>query len=173
MSKVTKRDNTALDKEISLLLNSCMSSSLKRRCRNQYSNGVGLPLTAWMAGARKGGHSKIIAVTSGAAKYPYDTYGRGSFEVFLRLVKNKAITDIQYLLIHQTVSSYYRGRPDVEFGDYYTKTAMYPTNSHRVFNEIYKVILSTGKTNAPLNFLLSEKLTDLILMKCLYKEVIK
>lgn len=173
MSKVTKRDTSKIDKEISLLLDSCVNSSLKPRCRDVYSNGGGIPLTAWMAGVPDKYPSKIIAVTSGLARYPYRTYGAGSFHVFLRLVKGRHLTDIQHVLLSEAVGSHYRGKDGIDFDDYCAGMAMYPTRSFSVFCEIRKLIWSKRLSNVPLNFLLSEKLTDLILMKCLYSEVMK
>jgi hypothetical protein len=174
MSKVTKRDMNALDKELSLFLHECVSKAPKHRYRMKYTTGT--PLTAWMAGAPKNCESKIISVQNKTARYPYRTKGEGALIVYERMVKNKKLTDIQHYLLCKAVSNSFAGKNKFGFWDYEFSECAYPTRNWFVLSELstmFQKISIDISYHPPLNFLLSEKATDLLLLKCLYKEIVK
>jgi hypothetical protein len=165
-AKIGKKDIYDINRQIILLARECKKVELPRAKRYN-RNGCGLPLTGWMASVKKG--SKILAVADCKAQFAYRTYNAASQVIAERIAKKKPITSIQYMLVYEYVQSRYRGGRD---GYPYIPPEVIDLERSMHKHELVDLLRAEfPRLELPLNFLLSQRLTDLILLKTLFETV--
>ena len=165
-AKIGKKDIKDIDQQILLLARECKKAEFPRAERWR-RNGCGLPLTGWMASVKQG--SKILAVSSSKAGFAYAAYKDASIAIAKRIARKKQLTSIQYQLVYEHVQSRYRGHSDWGICIPPEVLDLGPSTLER---ELYALLGDEfSKQHLPLNFLLSQRLTDLLLLKALFKTV--
>ncbi len=165
-AKIGKKDIYDINRQILLLARERKKAELPKAKRGR-RNGCGLPLTGWMASVRSG--SKILAVANCKARFAYHTYNAASLAIAQRIAKKRPITSIQYMLVYEYVQSRYRGGRDV---DPYIPPEVIDLERSMHKRELLDLLRAEfPRLELPLNFLLSQRLTDLILLKTLFETV--
>lgn len=164
MTKIKKKDLNDIDKQLRELAFKCKSSEIPRSKTRWKRNGCNLPLSGWMKGVKDGEKSKIDAVSNARASFAYSQFWYASEEMAYRISKKKQITDVQYALLLEHILQRYRGHMPKHFcmPDWVLNTK---SNAHGKF--FYR-LMQLCENAVPLNLILSEELTDLVLLTTLF-----
>jgi hypothetical protein len=165
-----QRADISVSKEVHKLVAASRKAEFPRNVKRCQRNGNERPLTAFMAGAREGEPSKITAVLDGRARYPYSTHSAAVYVLARRIVGKKKITSAQYLLLLEYLSHRYRGRIDSEKECRNPDLVIDADVPDDLFWESRHLLeQAAGRSEMPLRAILSQRLTDLILLHQLFQ----
>lgn len=164
-SLMKKSDINDIDKQIKRLAIECKKNELARSPTRNKRNGIELPLTGWMKGAKPNEPSKIFAVSECRARFQYSKKWQASEAIAQRIAKKVQLTDIQYVMLIDYILFRYRGnRP------FTVSIPCFVLNTEGVCkDEIDDLISPLKPWKEPLNLIISKQFTDLILLKTLIK----
>lgn len=143
---------------------------LKSNPRRSRRNGHGLPLSAWMAGAPKTAKSKIDAVTSGKARYPYHLPGDGARTLARAIANRYDVTHVQAWLIEQYVVRHYRGaireRGPIDAGTVNQPHSIDMGKTVLPWNALETICRTLGRSTSqlPLRALIDHQITNALLL---------
>lgn len=158
------RKKIGIDSEILKFIKDCQKSELPWNRNRSSRAGGGVPLSAWMLAAR--GASKINDVVSCLVRYPYKTFGASSEVLAGRIADRYEVSAPQARIICEYVSSRYRGVTRESFMPWLDGVAS--TKDYGMDNESYwflKSVEQKTKKPIPLNALISEQLTNMVLLR--------
>lgn len=144
----------------------CLSEELPRNPNRRNRGGCNSPLSIWMEGTPKNCPSKILAVTSNKASYPYANYISGIRVLASRIALKYKITWVQHAFLLDHLIGRYAGRNDgghAPHGIYEPHGLVFAEICNQYFEAQKLLLENAGHTCMPLNAILSPNVTNLIL----------
>lgn len=165
-----KSEITDIDRQIYRLAVECEKTALPI-AKGRIRNGCGLPLSAWMDAITVG--SKILGVLDeDRRKSPSKPMGIHIERIVDRILAKKQLTEAQADCLIEFIAPRYRGHPDyIRDWHPYPKNVL-PCTGFRSF-DLYAIKATPKAPRMPitLKFILSEQLTDLILLRQLFSTI--
>jgi hypothetical protein len=168
MSRVSiASEMRGLTKQAASLISAYRKQELPSNPRRGRRNGDQIPLSAWMAGAEGWHSSKISAVVSGSARYPYRSLAASRNVLRNRIASRYKICGAQLYMLNSYLEMRYRGA---------SSTSIFPPDgvadkgldlSTILVAVDWLVDCASGRP-LPLSAILSQKLADLIVQFQLY-----